>query len=387
MDIQALKKALSLVLLIILGIVMAMLGVKAGKFFGSPLDDNIASSVHEVIDPRDVAPKSKYNVLLMGTDAEGGLTDVMMIYQIDPQNEKVNVLSIPRDTRILFQGRTEKINAAHAYGRRQKLAEGGDRGDEYAIRAVKALTGMPIHHFVCISTAAFREIIDQLDGFDFEVPQDMDYDDVWQTPELHIHLKKGMQHLDGDKAEQLIRFRHYPNGDIDRVQVQQAALKALIKQKVNPIYLARVGEIFTNIMDKQVDTDLTAIEAIGMAQNILDANTNGTIQTYTIDGDFWEDKQKTSYWAPNMTLVKKMVAEVFGYDENGNPIPTVGSEDENDDSNAAAPSQGETAGGSTGTGTGTNTNTNTNANTNTNTNSNTGTGGTSGGKRIPAFGS
>ncbi len=390
MDMKALKKSLSLVLLIILGIVMALLGVQAGKFFGSPLDNNSSSTANEILDPRDVAPKSKYNVLLMGTDAEGGLTDVMMIYQIDPEHQLVNVLSIPRDTRILFQGRTEKINAAHSYGRQQKLTDGGDRGDEYAIRAVKALTGIPIHHYVCISTSAFREIIDQLDGFDFDVPQDMKYNDDWQ--DLHIDLKKGMQHLDGDKAEQLVRFRSYPNGDIDRVKVQQAALKALIKQKVNPVYLARVGDIFRNIMDKQVNTDLTVPEAIGMAQNILDANSSGAIQTYTIDGSFWEDSRKTSYWAPNMTLVKKMVAEVFGYDENGNPIPVSQPENEGDDPDAlpqtAPVSSGSAAENGDGSGDSGNSGSNSSSGASgTSQPANTQPSHTTSGRRIPAFGS
>ncbi len=393
MNLNTLKRVLSVVLLVLLGLLAAYGGARLGKFYGEPLDTNASTSAETVITVRDEAPKSKYNVLLMGTDAEGGLTDVMMIYQIDPKHEKVNVLSIPRDTRILFQGHTEKINAAHSYGRMKKLADGTDRGDEYAIRAVKALTGIPIHHYICISTSAFREIIDALDGFDFDVPQNMDYDDPWQ--DLHIHLKKGFQHLDGDKAEQLIRFRKYPNGDIDRVKVQQDALKALIQQKVNPVYLARVGDIFKMIMDEQVNTDMTTSEAIGMAQNILSANsTEDGIQTYTIDGSFWEDKNKTSYWAPNMTLVKKMVAEVFGYDENGRPIPEADdtetdvtgepSDQSSSVQNGAATVPAANTGGSTGTQTPAATNNSTGTSGGTATGTDTGTGEH---RRIPAFGS
>ena len=195
---------LNVLLLIILAFVSAGLGIWLGQLFGKPVDENISVSAVHALDP--VVPSSKYNVLLMGTDASGNLTDVMMIYQIDPQNKMVNVLSIPRDTRIYYNKRVDKINAPHSYGQQKTDAGGAKRGDEYAIRAVKALTGIPIHHYVCINFAAFRQIIDAIDGFDFDVPQDMDYDDDWQ--DLHIHLKKGFQHLDGDKAEQLVRFRH-----------------------------------------------------------------------------------------------------------------------------------------------------------------------------------
>jgi LCP family protein required for cell wall assembly len=65
---------------------------------------------------------------------------------------------------------------------------------------------------------AFRETIDALGGVEFDVPQNMNYDDPQQG--LSIHLKKGYQLLDGDKAEQLVRFRNYPMGDIDRTKVQ-----------------------------------------------------------------------------------------------------------------------------------------------------------------------
>ena len=320
MSTRKLKRILTIVLLVMLGVAAAAGGAKLGQIYGSPLDNDASISAESVLDKINaLAPKSKYNVLLMGTDASGYLTDVMMIYQIDPQLKKVNVLSIPRDTRILFNGRTEKINAAHSYGKQIKLEDGSDRGDEYAIRAVKALTGIPIHHYICINTTAFRQVIDAIDGFDFDVPQDMDYDDDWQ--ELHIHLKKGFQHLDGDKAEQLVRFRHYRDGDIDRVRVQQDVLKALIKQKVKTTYLTQVGSIFSLIL-QNIDTDMSPSQAMGMASNILAANgSEDGIQTYMIDGDFG-NINKLSYWIPNMKLVEQRVAETFGYSKGQEIVPS-----------------------------------------------------------------
>ena len=72
------------------------------------------------------------------------------------------------------------------------------------------------------------DLVDLVEGVEFYVPRDMDYDDPYQ--DLHIHLKEGRQVLDGEKAMQLVRFRGYDDGDIGRVAVQQDFLKALIKE-------------------------------------------------------------------------------------------------------------------------------------------------------------
>lgn len=301
----------------VLLVVMLLFGAGAAGIFSAQkiterFDPDVSFSALSELDERDDEPKSKYNVLLMGTDAEGALTDVMMVYQIDPQLNWVKMLSIPRDTRILINSRTEKINAAHSVGTRRKNADGSNRGDEYAIKAVKELTGIPIHHFVCINFAAFRQVIDALGGFDYNVPQRMKYDDPYQ--DLYIDLQPGMQHLDGDKAEQLVRYRRYPNGDIDRVKVQQDVLKELVKQKLNPLIINKVPEIFGIVQDN-IDTDMSIALATQIAKNILDANSSEAgIETFTVPGDF-KTIDGLSYWEASLPQLDKLVAENFGYGE------------------------------------------------------------------------
>ncbi len=304
------RKYLTVLLVVIMMFGASAAGIFVAQKVTTKFDTDVAQGAIEQLEEKK--PATKYNVLLMGTDAEGGLTDVMMIYQIDPKQGKINVLSIPRDTHILYNGRTEKINAAHSYGKQQNGADGNDRGDEYAIRAVKELTGIPIHHFVCINFAAFRQVIDALDGFDYDVPQRMYYKDPWQ--DLYIDLQPGYQHLDGDKAEQLVRFRKYPNGDIDRIAVQQDVLKELVKQKVNVTYLPKVAEIYQIVLSN-IDTDMTLAEAVSIASDILSANSKEDgIQTYTLPGNF-KTISGLSYWEPDTDEIETLTAEVFGYGE------------------------------------------------------------------------
>ncbi len=315
-----------ILLFAILGFAAAYAGTALGQFFATPVGDNSSEGAEQQLEP--VIHKSKYNVLLMGTDASGNLTDVIMIYQIDPKNNKVTVLSVPRDTEITYNGRREKINAVHSYGQQKVDSGGSKRGDEYAIKEIREFTGIPIHHYVCINFAAFRQIIDALDGFDFDVPQDMNYDDDWQ--DLHIHLKKGFQHLDGDKAEQLVRFRSYPDGDIQRVKVQQEALRALIEQKANIVNVTKVPEIFNIILDN-INTDMTGAEALGMAYNILYANGNeDMLTTEVVPGTFWNDAQGISYWRPDTKGLEKLVEDKFGY-VDGLPVANETDETKNEE--------------------------------------------------------
>src|SRR5699024_1631250 len=84
--------------------------------------------MHGLIDSNDKKATNEKNqgsnallILLMGTDErEGdvGRSDAMMIMTLDPKNEQMKVLSIPRDTRteIVGKGTEDKINHAYAFG-------------------------------------------------------------------------------------------------------------------------------------------------------------------------------------------------------------------------------------------------------------------------------
>ena len=124
-------------------------------------------TVDEHVEGLEEVEKSKpYNILLLGVDVEAKLTDVMMLCRIDPVEHKVNMLSIPRDTRVKLGSRNIKINSSFSHG-----------GVEQVIDCVKNLTGLPVHHYFLIDTKAFRECIDALGGVYFTVPRKMDYED------------------------------------------------------------------------------------------------------------------------------------------------------------------------------------------------------------------
>lgn len=244
------------------------------------------------IDALDDAAESigMVNFLILGVDEDGSRTDTMMLASIDGHSSRVSILSIPRDTRILLDEYYQKINAAIGVGQRWQEQGLVEEPEEVVIDEVKKLTGLPINYFLTVSFDGFKEIIDVLGGVDFNVPYDMDYDDPAQ--DLHIHLEKGQQHLDGQAAHDFVRFRHnndnsapgeYAMGDIGRTYWQQEFLKELVRQKLKPQYLSKITEIF-EVVNRNVRTNFTLTDLM-QQMSFLESFSADDIASYTLPGE------------------------------------------------------------------------------------------------------
>lgn len=243
-----------LVLTLVMIVTAAMLGVFAAqKVSDISFGDNIY--VHGLDDTTEQV--GMINMLLIGVDEGGYRSDTIMLVSVDGYSGRVNILSIPRDTMIKPSGyTTQKINALIGLGREAALAGKITEPEEMLIEEIKTFTGLPIHYFMSVDFDGFKDIIDALDGVDFNVPYDMNYDDPTQN--LHIHLKAGMQHLNGQSAHDFVRFRHnnggsapgeYVMGDEGREYWQQEFLKELVRQKMKPQYLSKIDDLFKVVKD------------------------------------------------------------------------------------------------------------------------------------------
>lgn len=247
----------------------------------------------------------KINILAIGLDNDGTRTDTIIVVSYDLDGNLVNILSIPRDTRMYVGGSYQKINCAYA------ITKNGKRnGVNGTIEAVTRLTAIPIHYYVEFTFETFREAIDALGGVDFDVPQNMNYDDPAQN--LHIHLKSGFQHLDGDKSEQLVRFRKYPMGDIDRVKVQQNFIKALAEQKLNSSIIGKLPDLF-KVLQKDVKTNFKLSDITKYALNLADLSSEN-VKAYSLPGTADSESYGASYWVVDIAQTKTLIEETFGYD-------------------------------------------------------------------------
>lgn len=260
----------------------------------------------DTVEPVD-RETGKINLLIAGLDKSKALTDTIMIASYDLDTDTVNILSVPRDTRMYIGSKYQKINSAYSISKKGKK-----NGINGTIEAVTRLTGIPINYYVEFTFEAFRETIDALGGVEFDVPQNMNYDDPAQ--DLHIHLKKGLQTLDGDKAEQFVRFRRYPMGDIDRVAAQQAFIKALADQKLNAGIITRLPELFKTVQSN-LRTNLTLSDITKYVINLSDLSSEN-VYMHALPGYSNGTDYGSSYWIADMEQLATLIRDTFGYDSS-----------------------------------------------------------------------
>lgn len=261
----------------------------------------------------------EFRVLILGisTDQEEvDLTDTIMVASYNPNTQKATLLSIPRDT---YTGKTP--SKATAYEKINALYSRKHRPDE-TLAAVNEITGLNIEYYVVVKTEALIKLVDVIGGVTFDVPIDMNYDDTSQ--DLHIHLEAGEQLLDGNKAEQLVRFRHNNNGtsypeeygdnDIGRMRTQREFIMQVVKQTAKPENIFKLGEIL-DVAKEYVITNIDFNVAKDYIPYVVEFNTDNLL-TATLPGTN-SDNNTSGTWVfiPNKTEIKSLIQELF-YDRD-----------------------------------------------------------------------
>ena len=247
-------------------------------------------------------------VYIVLTGESQNLTDTIMVCAYNPKSNQLSIMSIPRDT---YTGKN-KNNASAS----EKINTLYGKSPESLISKINEITGLNIKYYLNIDTKGLRELVDAVGGIYYDVPINMDYDDDSQN--LHIHLKAGKQLLNGDKAEQLVRFRHnndgtsypasYGDNDLGRMRTQREFIKELIKQVRSKHLLVNLGK-YINIAKENVETNLDVDKMKHYVPYLVDFNLEN-LDSCTLPG---EPEKCNGVWLfiPNKTKAKSMVNEKF----------------------------------------------------------------------------
>ena len=222
------------------------------------------------IDSERLKEVGRLNILVLGeSNANQGkdeapyyLTDTIMVLSYNPQTQQASILSIPRDT---YVGKKNRKSATANYLASYKVNSiyRNRTNMEEALKCISDLIGIELTNYVLIDTEAISELVDAIGGVWFNVPIDMDYEDLNQ--ELYIHLKAGEQLIDGNKAEQVLRFRHnqdgtsyssdYGDNDLGRMRTQREFIQETAKQLLR---IENAGKIVSllDIVFKNIRTNL-----------------------------------------------------------------------------------------------------------------------------------
>lgn len=195
--------------------------------------------------------------LIIGSDSREGVTDalgthfgdfpgqradVIMLVKTYPGENRVQVLSLPRDLEVEVEGHgTNKINAAFAFG-----------GSELMVRTVRAVTGLDINHYVELDFVGFAAIVDELGGVLINFP--------YPARDLKSGLKvdAGAQHLDGATSLAYVRSRSYQEyrdgswvsvdaSDIGRMRRQQQLILAVLSELKRPATIADASNLIQSV--------------------------------------------------------------------------------------------------------------------------------------------
>lgn len=249
---RGIGKKIILVILFIILLAGSILGYKVYKNGGGAKGLLMTAMGH---DKDTILTLDKIYCLILGKSQN--LTDTLILASYDPKDQSAALLSIPRDTFIGDYKSSatswDKINAVYQT----------ENGPQKLMKYVTDITGINVKYYLMVDTEALKVLVDEIGGVTFNVPIDMDYDDSSQ--DLYIHLKAGEQLLDGDKAEQVVRFRHNNDGstypseygqeDIGRMKTQREFLKTLAKKLLSWNSVTKINNLL-DIAEQYVETNL-----------------------------------------------------------------------------------------------------------------------------------
>ncbi len=234
----------------------------------SKLHENVPSIDTEITDKK-VDNKEPINILLLGVDErenDQGRSDTMIVMTLDPANNQMQLVSIPRDTKVKIagDGRVTRINHAYAYG-----------GSDMSVKTVENFLDIHIDYYVTMNMEGLAQLVNAVDGI--TVNNDMAFtQDGFQFP-------KGQLHLSGEEALAYVRMRKEdPKGDLGRNQRQRQVIQGVIDKAAGLNMINQIDEVM-NVLGNNMKTNMEFGDMRRLAMNYSSARKN--ISTYQMSGN------------------------------------------------------------------------------------------------------
>ncbi len=228
-----------------------------------------------------------------GATTEQNRTDTMILCKVNFETGKIDILSIPRDSRVMVRGKLDKINHAHHFG-----------GLKLAMKTTRDFLNLDIDYYVRVNFFSVKDIVDALGGVEVDVPVQVD------VAEDNVHLEPGKQILNGKQALQFARFRAgYAEGDVGRVKAQQLLIKALVTELTKAKNIAKIPQIL-EVVKKTVNTNIPFSTIAKLALKTKNLSVD-KMHTEIVPGES-AYINNISYFVPNRSKLNALVKEMFG---------------------------------------------------------------------------
>lgn len=285
----------------------------ASLFIGYTVFSNLFSSAISAGDglvtekekkPEDVTK----NYLILGVDerdGDNGRSDTIIVLSMNLAQNRIGLISIPRDSMFAIpQHGEDKINHAYTYG-----------GVKLTKQAIETRFNLKIDNYVIFNFTNFKHMIDILGGVDVNVEKNMYYRDPYDGQDgLVIDLQKGLQHLDGEKAMEYVRYRD-EEGDIGRVGRQQKFLNAFLNKLTSPEKFLKLPAIAREIFSS-IETDMSISDWLDVV-GYLRPSQKFEIKSMMLPGHP-EMINDISYWIVDDEKAKEELKEINKFVTNVN---------------------------------------------------------------------
>jgi len=207
-------------------------------------------------------PPARTNFLLVGLDNQL-LADAIMVGTFYRDSGDIHLMSVPRDMFVRIPPHrlaqmneagfrppsTLKINEMRAHG-------GRAQGLHFLKAQLGEMFGVDFNFYVEVELAAFKRVVDAIGGVEMYIPRPLFYESPNQNPPLLIDVPEGLQMLDGNMAEGVVRYRLWPMGDLHRNNMQMEFMTLLIQQTLTREALLNNPLEMINIVLTEVRTDI-----------------------------------------------------------------------------------------------------------------------------------
>ncbi|WP_404455301.1 LCP family protein [Virgibacillus necropolis] len=232
------------------------------------------STIDSEIGKKKISEQKPLNILLLGVDqrpGDGGRSDALMVLSLDPKENKMKIISIPRDTRTLMVGKgyKDKINHAYAFG-----------GTDMSIASVENLLNIDLDYYIEMNMQGLSEMVDAVGGITVNNSLDW-YDEGFYKK--GYHYQKGEIKLNGPKTMGYVRMRHLdPNGDFGRTKRQRQVIQAVIDKGASVASVNKIDSMI-DVLGDNMATNMDFDDMKNLLFNYADVRKN--VVSYMMKGN------------------------------------------------------------------------------------------------------
>lgn len=241
------------------------------------------------------------NILVIGTDNSDKYTrhaDTIILVNFKVKENKINLVSIPRDTLVEYKGKKLKINSIYV----SNYPKGGHkRASQETAKEAGRIIGADIPYYLQVDYEGVEKIVDFIGGIKVNIEKEMKYQD--KKAGLYINFKPGLYTLKGKDAVKYLRFRKDEKADIGRIERQQKFLYSLIEAGKKKLTKDKISEGYKTIY-KSINTNVPLDKVVFLFEKYKNYEVY-KIYKCILPGKA-ENIGKSAYWVPDYREIKEL---------------------------------------------------------------------------------